>query len=536
MLDREYLLRYLPIIDRKSADGCQMSASVITGDEEKQVASSTPVALRSSTLQAEQRYSALRDTALVDLSGFRGRAVSIQWTLQCEGESAPPRGAIGRLKLQLKRQGADRPHVLLVCADTLRYDRAFGEKGKNLMPRLQNFSKEAVVYARAYSSSSWTLPSITSVLTGLNPRFHRTGRLIEKGDLTDWKQERKLLPGQFRTGWSGEYYVFGAYPDSLENLTERLERAGYETAMVVSNHFYDASGLTEDGPDIVYTAGGVPGNVVNEAAFDILDSLNSEQPLFLLVHYMDVHQYFRWYFDREYPEVESKTPENTQVPRYEAGVSEVDRHFGDLLLRWRESVGIENSLIVFYADHGEHLQDSGGPPEGHGNSMHEAVLHIPLMIRYPNFLEVDPGITDGPASLVDIYPTIMDILKLDSPGHPAGSTSLLPMARNRVTTDPNRILFADYQLYGDELSSVRHDQLKLVINFSKEEMDLFETSPSAEILGQHPIEDLTKKNQLLEAFRAYARTAETTSSQLKSNHEIDEDEMREQLKALGYID
>ncbi len=41
---------------------------------------------------------------------------------------------------------------------------------------------------------------------------------------------------------------------------------------------------------------------------------------------------------------------------------------------------------------------------------------------------------------------------------------------------------------------------------------------------------------LLEAFRAYARTAETTSSQLKSNHEIDEDEMREQLKALGYID
>jgi len=533
-LDQEYEIQFLPIVDNPEAGDCTIDLYIIDGGKEILAARSRPISTKSTTLRGRARIDALKNPVRVDLSSYKGRTISLKWIV--EDLETDPLPAIGNLKLHPKSgPGGRRPHILLICSDAHRYDYAFGDAGNRLMPRLRELSEKAVLYTRAYSNASWTLPSVTSVLTGLFPRYHRTGMLHEKGSFDSLDRGRELLPGRFLTGWHGTYHILGAYPREVVTLPEKLHPAGYNTAMIISNHYYFMSGLLFDGPDIAYHTGAIPGNLVNRAAFDVLDVMGNEQPLFLMVHYMDVHEYDRWYLDREYPDAKSQSSEDTQIHRYRASVEDCDRFLGELLDKWDEVMGFENSLVVFFSDHGTHLQDPGAPASGHGSTMQDVLLRVPLLVKYPESTGIVLGEVDQPVTLVDLYPTVHDLLGLDWEKELIGGESLI-RAGERSPVDL-RSIFADYQLHGDEMSCVRNDRHKLILNLDQDVNVLIDTSLPLAEKGEADcmMDDPAVEARLEGVFAGYERHAEEISGELESDQVIDHEEAVRQLKALGYF-
>lgn len=539
-LDGDYELEFTPIVMNVPASRCRLETYLTSGNEEVLLAESRPYSFRATILgritDSDNRYDVLGHRVRIDLSPYRGRRGSLRWMLKDADSGADLEftAAIGDPQLIAKdASGGEPAPILFICSDAHRYDYALGEKGQQLMPRLQELGRQAVVYRQAYSDASWTLPSVVSLLTGRLPRFHGTGRRIETGEVEQLRQ-RPLAPGQFLLDWGEDSAVLTAYPRQLTTLGERLQEQGYTTAMVLSNPLYLLSGLYADGQDVIIDTTVVPGEEVNRSVFELLEQLAGRRPLFLLVHYMDTHHFTQWYFEPAHP---GKTPREAKeewIAAYEQAVQETDRNLGELLDRWDAKVGLERSLVVFFADHGEHLLDRGREARGHGNSMDEVLLHVPLVVKFPRGIQQSPDKVDSAVSLSDLGRTALALVSGSTETESFPGRSLLDLSRE--ADSPPRYLFADYQLYGDELSCVREGPWKLVLNLDNQEKRLFDTRLPEGERGE--FDRLTIRpviQHLLEsAFIEYASAAARVTAGLAAEQTVDPQKAVESLRALGY--
>lgn len=550
----------------------------------------TPNAGEAGLADAE-RFAAFATPIRFDLTQYAGREVSIRWVVHDGSESESGHEgdpekvlhvAIRRFAIKRKaRPGPRRPHVLFVCSDTHRVDYALEGRGPELMPRLQELADESVVYRRAVSSASWTLPSIVSVMTGLDPRYHLTGRRVAMGLLEDL-DEAAIEPGQFYIPWMKYYRMMTAYPRQLRTLSEVLRDAGYTTVMILANPHYFASGLFKDGAELAIDTEVGDGDKLNDLASRVMDAVGNERPLFLLVHMMDVHQYIYWYFHRDRPGAHpwNASPDDVRAA-YEKAVRDSDRYLGELLDMWDAKMGREDSMVVFFSDHGEHLFDPGSSPGDpipernrrelenalptlhHGNSIQEALLRVPLVVRYPSAAGVEPGVVDATVGLIDIMPTVLELLEINASevgvAGLAGSAGLSGRsligagARRGEPSDGGsigggdgvgdrgggeRVFFADYQLYADELSSVRRGNLKLVINETLGTSELIDTTKPY-LPGGEPgqaIEAAEAKAELEAAFAAYAAAAVAATENLSSDETLgDTEALLKTLESVGYL-
>ncbi|WP_329352806.1 sulfatase [Streptomyces sp. NBC_01261] len=290
------------------------------------------------------------------------------------------------------------PNVLLVSLDTVRADVAYSGK----MPGIEGLRRRGTTFRQAISSAPLTPISHASVFTGLQPARHGI---------------RHLLREQLA-------------PDAVP-LAERLRDAGYATGAVVScpglNKWYgmdrgfdfydDEIPRLPDGsdpltvPDVKMRGLALKrAPVVVDRAMDWLS--RQEQPFFLFAHFFDAH----WPY--EPPEDVCPTADNP----YEGEVAYSDHYLGKMLARMEEmGHDLDDTLIVCFSDHGEDLagwypNDHAGPlghpyEEGHGCLLFDTTQHVPLIFSGPGLPR--GAETDRQVRLVDIAPTVLDILGLD---------------------------------------------------------------------------------------------------------------------------
>jgi Sulfatase/Domain of unknown function (DUF5666) len=120
---------------------------------------------------------------------------------------------------------------------------------------------------------------------------------------------------------------------------------------------------------------------------------------------------------------------NELMGYYAAAVRRVDQHIGGII-RILETAGmLEDTLIIFSADHGEELGEHGGMLS-HGRTLYRELLHVPLIVRLPGQAFAGERI-DQPVQLIDFMPTILDYLQcppMDLPGR-----NLLTLIRGEET-------------------------------------------------------------------------------------------------------
>jgi arylsulfatase A-like enzyme len=303
-------------------------------------------------------------------------------------------------------------HLLLVTIDTLRPDHlgAYGYS-RPTSPNLDRFARAAVVFERAYGTSSWTLPSVASLFTAEYPSGHRC-----RGNRSS------LAPG-------------------FETLGERLAAAGFATGAVVSHVFFARrygldQGFADYDDELVLAQTGDSHRAVSSPAIsakarawlEARSTAGDGRRWFLWLHYFDPHA--------DYVAHAGVTERFGEAPldRYDGEIAFTDAHVGEVL-SVLAALGFErDTLVIVVSDHGESFGEHGLP--GHRITLHEEELRVALLLRAPG---VAARRVAAPVSLVDVAPTALELLGL-SPLPPAAGVSLVPAMRGAPFERPMPIL------------------------------------------------------------------------------------------------
>ena len=289
------------------------------------------------------------------------------------------------------------PDIVVPLADTFRADNlALYGGDPSWTPNLARFAQDALVCTDARSNAAWTLPSISSLLSGYAPGQHTAN---DVGFLL---------------------------PDRLVTLAERLARAGYRTGAITDAAFFAPHFGLDQGFELFQTNGSdtwdLDWTVARAREFLAQDD---GRPLFLVVHSYRAHMPFRVGPDEDrsaydalhaegYTLLEKKDELSKEAwralldeagPRFAAlyreGVKDLDRGFG-LVLDELERRGIlEQGVVLFTSDHGEALGENDD--FYHGGELWDAKLRIPLVLRAPG---VAARRLEHSVTLLDVTPTL----------------------------------------------------------------------------------------------------------------------------------
>jgi len=333
-----------------------------------------------------------------------------------------------------------RPNVLVITVDTLRADRlgCYGF-GVAHTPAIDALAREGVRCTDVASSAPITLPAHCSIMTGLYPAAHG---VRDNGN-----------------------YALG--PEAV-TLAERLGALGYRTgafvsAAVLARRYgldqgfatYDDDLWSEDEPELFM----IRDRPARRTAARVLAWLEDwraharRQPFFLWMHLFDPHQP---YVVREL-DLGAITP-----TAYDAEIAQADRGLGRVIDWLRQAGVLDDTLVVFTADHGESLGEHGEMT--HGIFIYDATIHVPLVWRLPRTLPAGSTYA-GPVRHVDIVPTVLAIVGAPAPDALQG-VNLLPALQGRVPP-PELTQYSEARLAEDgfgmaPLAGVRHGGRKWI--------------------------------------------------------------------------
>lgn len=368
------------------------------------------------------------------------------------------------------------PSFILVVIDALRADHLgiYGH-ARETSPNLDRLARSGVLFTRAVSPSSWTPPSMASLLTSSTVGQHG---LVEKGQGLPPDADviaARLARAGYRTAafttnpWLKRAFGFDRGFQSYLDI----DRLGLERRLLgvgLKNWVLRRAGRIRVEPELVPEA-----SEVTRRALDWLGR-NGAAPFFLYLHYMDVHspydavapfhgalcsghrldlpdhllevQFRRGRFRGDQAVLEHV------LELYDEEILATDAAIGRLT-EGIARLGLEAStLLVVTADHGEEFLDHGGVM--HGQTLYEEVVHVPLIVRPPG-REASPHlVVPDRVSTLDLYPTLLELAGLP-PRKEAAGHSLTRWLRAGETPPGPRVVgsqlfrngFASTALYLD---------------------------------------------------------------------------------------
>lgn len=341
---------------------------------------------------------------------------------------APPLALLAALGLALAALGigacspgeegaVERPNVLLVTLDTTRADHLglYGYE-RPTSPNLDALAEEAVVYDRAYSTSSWTLPAHASLFTGKLPTSHGArhdpeGALVLAEGIAAAPEGIRARPMA-----AGEVTLAGL-----------LAARGYATGAVVAGpwmlrQFGLAAGFDHYDDEGIRDAAGRRAGAVTDAALRWLgEGGRTREPFLLFLNYFDPHVPYAppraWARSFLPPGTQPNPHAARQAPAlYDAEILYMDHELGRLFRHLRERGLWERTLVVVTGDHGELLGDRG--LWGHERFLWEPLVRVPLVVKPAG--PARPGRRDDRlVSLTDVLPLVLERLGLEAPEAPA---------------------------------------------------------------------------------------------------------------------
>lgn len=366
---------------------------------------------------------------------------------------------------------------------------------RGITPNLVRLARASVVYERAQTVAPITLPAHASMMTGLYPLRH----------------------GIRDNGWA-------RLSEDAQTLAERARASGYQTAAFVSAVVLSASYGLDQGFDVYSEPEPDPGEpiasmtqrgsrAVTDEVLQWLEERDSDRPFFLWVHYFDPH----WPYEAP-PEFVAQA----RGKPYLAEVAAMDHDIGRLVEALDQELGLQGFLLAVVADHGEAFGRHGEPT--HSAYAYQATVHVPFLLRFPDGRRAGTR-SDELISVVDLFPTFLDVLDLGDPRGVDGiSLGDLPVPENRGVYMESYSGYLNYgwsplagwlDADGKYLHSTRPEYYDLVAD--PEELN--------DILEQRTV-DVTVYRDALERLASLPRLAPGAV-------ELDEAGLAE-LRALGY--
>lgn len=424
---------------------------------------------------------------VIDLSAFEGQSVTL--TLESEVQGSGDWDYVFFGSPMVFGAPVDSPRrVVVIGIDTLRYA-VLTQQGYPLdtTASLDGFAESSLIFEKAWAPAPRTRPS-------------------------------------FRSSTTGRYPIEAVDADSFGSV---FQKQGFVTAGITANvHVVPRFDFNQGYDNWIYENAADADVQLERAKEFVEDNAGHDQLLFL--HLMDPHNFYRapgryedMYVTAERGEMteflnrwqilgnSSKfTDENREwlKQRYDGEV----RFMADQLSEWLTWLLQQpgETLVVIHSDHGEEFWEHGSYE--HNHTLYEEVVHANLWIRPPGGWAGGPHRINEPVSLIDIAPTLYDMLGVPEDEWPVvDGTSLRPMLDTSQSEQlaplqeqlKARPLHIGYPMYTTELWGVIFGDHKYILSTWDGQQELYD-------LGQDPgeLQDISEESDLSPYWAALAQS------------------------------
>lgn len=436
--------------------------------------------------------------------------------------------------------------IILISIDTLRADHlgVYGYK-RETSPNIDSLAAESAMFANVYASSPWTLSSHVSILTALNSVNHQVYQDNEKMDpdlvtVAEMLRVNDYYCSAF-TGGGFVSSVFG-FADGFDSYYERTDEVLLDKAAELN--FRDVARWIDSNKNKNY--------FLFIHTYQLHDPHACPAPyktMFLSENSKWSHINLNGYLGgknsifKELPEDERQNI----IDLYDAEIRYTDEKLiGPLVQKLKDMALYDQTMIIFTSDHGEEFYDHGG--WGHGHSLYDESLKVPLLIKFPESKFMGSKV-ENIVSLVDVVPTILDEMGINSSRYELDGKSLIPILEGKDKKD--RTFLSDVgenilNMHLPQKIATNEGKTKLILNktIRSENKGFFRFPPpspkAVELfdLSSDPFEYsniVDKKSSLANRILDRIEEIYKRAKRKKSGQAILDEELKKQLRALGYI-
>jgi arylsulfatase A-like enzyme len=364
---------------------------------------------------------------------------------------------LGLLSTSCSGSDPDRPNVVLVVFDALRPDHTstYGY-GRPTTPHLDRLARNAILFEDVSASAAFTLPSMATLFTSLDPVEHGVRRHLDSQGIQDRLDER------------------------FTTLAELLESRGYATAAIVSNSLFLLKFGFDQGFETFDAGGRRDAGPTTDAAIDWLKQQSEDRPFFLWVHYIDPHwpynappdfikRPFRHDDQGQYAHIldgfkrgriksdqiyfdNRLGPDGIEraIAEYDNEITYADHYLGRLIYYLETEGKYDNTLIAAVSDHGESLGEHD-LYFAHSFYLYEEIQQVVMMLKPPFSRSAER--VSHPVRLLDFLPTVLNLLDMETTAEMRGK-DLSPLWEERK----GDASFPDLPIYAESEPRYRTEQ------------------------------------------------------------------------------
>ena len=339
----------------------------------------------------------------------------------------------------------DRPNIILCMTD----DQGWGDVSYNGLkairtPNLDAMAAAGLRFDRFYSAHPSCSPTRASVMTGRHPNRSGVfwpGMPLRQQEIT-LAQAVKTVG--YRTGHFGKWHLSGGKSGAGRALpaSDPLHpgQFGFDEWFSVSNYFETDWTFSRNGEPVKVSGDGSDA-IVAEALKFIEGNAKQDAPFFACIWFGSPHIPLK-------PTAEDLKASGGSP--YYGEILGVDRSMGTLRAGLRKLGIADNTMLWFNSDNGA-WQNPKAPPDANGSNgvlrggkgeLWEGGIHVPGLVEWPARIK-QPAVTSVPVVTSDIYPTIVDLLKIKLPNQnlPLDGISLMPLIAGNMKERPQPIGF-----------------------------------------------------------------------------------------------
>ena len=343
-------------------------------------------------------------------------------------------------------QGEAGKNVILVVVDCLRPDHlsCYGY-GRRTSPFIDRAARTGALFEDCIAPSSWTIPSVASLFTGVYPQEHGVnapGTVLPERLPTfqEVLQKHRVETAAFitndylnpRFGFArGFSHYFDHYlqPALRDYIASRLF---FLNALLHFRNELFYPRAVDPGGTRWWSLGFPPFNHLRRSAGRVTDDAlqwldnRGKGPFFMYLHYMDVHAPYDTFW---YPLFDSRAYAGQDLKgrltnTYDGRIAYVDRQIERIWEGLVERGRSQDTLLIITSDHGEELYDHGGT--GHCTTLYDELIRVPLIMAGATAAGTAERRVQAQVELIDLPVTILDFLEIGVPEQ-MGGKSLLPL-------------------------------------------------------------------------------------------------------------
>ena len=440
-----------------------------------------------------------------------------------------------------------KPNVVLIIIDALRGDNlgCYGFNG-NISPEIDEMASQGVLFENVLSQSSWTRPSIGSMLTGKYPR-----------SIGIYKEQFDILADEYLT------------------LAEILKKNRYTTIGITANPNINSAFNFHQGFDD-YTDSSAIWNWMktepdkkkleedvhlpqSREIFNVLlekaKQLKKKTPVYLQVNIMEVHSpyltrdEYKQLFQLQTLEKPNKYyPEQevlTLVNQTHGAVRQVSGDIGDFVKQLCALPGWEKTVFIITSDHGQGLDDHPDIKKGiaHGYLLYKSHVRVPLILYQtkPAKEYMKNKRVRRQVRLMDMMPTLLDYLGITPPKNIQGVSVLDLVVKKDTAPLPQLPEYFIAETHWRDVNKIAiyQDKWEYIENYDNwpgvnraelQSIDIKENGILTDEIQANPETAKKLKRLLHQWLKKYPKVKDTQPSQSPGKKET------QQLKTLGYLD